>query len=140
MLKDMKEKTKVIAYIFRKGRSEVLVFNHADFPEAGTQVVGGTLEEGEDFKIALAREVLEESGLTIDPSSFIKIGETTYHRKDKPEVNFRHYFSFVSDALPERWSNIVKSDGEDNGMIFDFFWLPIEEAKRVLTGNFGELL
>lgn len=136
----MKEKTKVIAYIFRKSGSEVLVFDHADFPEAGTQVVGGTLEDGEDFQIALSREILEESGLVIAPSAFRKIGETIYQRKDKPEVNYRHYFSFSSDELLERWSHVVKSDGEDNGMVFDFFWLPVKEAKRILTGNFGELL
>ncbi len=136
----MKEKTKVISYIFRNAGREILVFDHADFPEAGTQVVGGTLEAGEDLRVALAREVLEESGLVIAPLAFSKVGETTYHRKDRPEVNFRHYFSYHSENLPDSWSHVVKSSGEDNAMVFDFFWLPIERAKSVLDGNFGELL
>ena len=136
----MKTKLKVISYIFRNDENEILVFDHRGMPEAGTQVVGGTVESGEDFKAALAREILEESGLIINVDDMTPIGETTYHRKDKPEINQRHYFKIISHDLPASWSHTVKSDGEDNGLIFDFFWLTREEAKTKLTGNFGELL
>lgn len=46
----MNSKKKVIAYFIRlkNNQKEVLVFDHDGMPEAGTQVVGGTLEEGED--------------------------------------------------------------------------------------------
>ncbi len=39
---------KVYAYITHGHR--LLVFSHRDFPEAGIQVPGGTMEEGEDPK------------------------------------------------------------------------------------------
>jgi 8-oxo-dGTP pyrophosphatase MutT (NUDIX family) len=135
-------KIKVIAYIYRKrnDQTEVLVFSHADFPEAGIQVVGGTLEEGEDHILALVREILEESGLIVSANDFKKVGETQYQRKDKPELNHRHYFKMHSNGLPDKWSHIVKSTGLDNGMQFDFFWLSTKEAREILTGNFGELL
>lgn len=136
----MKEKTKVISYIFRKNASEILVFDHVNIPEAGTQVIGGTVEANEDLKQALSREIFEESGLQISCEELIKIGETTYRRSDLPEINYRHYYRLDTHGLPERWIHKVKSDGDDNGMDFLFFWLEISLAKSRLVGNFGELL
>jgi len=138
----MKEKAKVIAYIFRmrNNQKELLVFAHRDYPEAGLQVVGGTVEKGEGFGPALVREILEESGLSFLESDFSKIGLTEYHRTDRLEVNHRHYFATMSKELPDKWTHIVSSDGSDNGLLFDFFWLPIHEAQEQLVGNFGELL
>lgn len=136
----MKEKTKVVAYIFRKNKQEILVFSHRDIPEAGIQVIGGTVESLEDFPSALIREIIEESGLRLEKSELQKIGETKYLRKDLPEVNLRHYYEISPQNLPDSWAHVVHSNGEDNGLVFDFFWLEIHEAKAVLTGNFGELL
>lgn len=133
-------KIKVISYIYRHHKSEILVFNHRDFPEAGTQVVGGSVEIGEDHISALVREVFEESGLIVLVEDFKKVGETQYQRKDKPELNHRYYFEMHSHGLPESWSHVVKSDGQDNGMVFEFFWLSIKAAKQKLDGSFGELL
>lgn len=138
----MIQKTKVIAYIFRRisTTQEVLVFSHVDFPEAGLQVIGGTLEEGEDLKAALSREILEESGLVIGPEELTKIGETEYKRRDREEINFRHYYSVTKNDLPDRWKHIVHSDGEDKGLVFEFFWLNFSDARKSLDGNFFELL
>ena len=135
----MIQKTKVIAYIFRRPE-EILVFSHVDFPEVGLQVVGGTVEPQEDFQHALSREILEESGLIIHPHELTKIGETIYKRRDREEINLRHYYSVIKTDLPDRWKHIVLSLGEDNGLVFEFFWVSLEEAKRVLDGNFAELL
>lgn len=136
----MKEKTKVVAYVFRKNKQEILVFSHRDIPEAGIQVIGGTVEPLEDFPSALIREIMEESGLRLETSELQKIGETKYLRKDLPEVNLRHYYEISPQNLPDSWAHVVHSNGLDNGLVFDFFWLEILEAKAVLTGNFGELL
>lgn len=138
----MKEKAKVIAYIFRmsKNQKELLVFTHRDFPEAGIQVVGGSVEKGEAFAAALVREILEESGLTFVETDLKKIGLTEYQRQDRLEINHRHYFEILSQGLPESWTHVVASDGQDNGLLFDFFWLSLREAKERLVGNFGELL
>ena len=136
----MKEKTKVVAYIFRKNKQEILVFSHRDISSAGIQVVGGTVEPLEDFPSALIREIMEESGLRLETSELQKIGETKYLRKDLPEVNLRHYYEISPQNLPDSWAHVVHSNGLDNGLVFDFFWLEILEAKAVLTGNFGELL
>ena len=139
----LKEKTKVVSYIYRQNaqnKQELLVFSHRHMPEAGIQVVGGTVEANEDFPSALIREIIEESGLHFGASELQKIGETIYHRRDLPEVNLRHYYAINSLNLPDSWAHVVHSNGLDNGLVFDFFWLEILEAKAVLTGNFGELL
>lgn len=58
-------KKKVHAYVTREkeGAMQLLVFKHRDTPEAGIQVPGGTVDEGETLKAAILREVQEESGL-----------------------------------------------------------------------------
>ena len=90
---------------------------------------------------ALIREIEEEAGVTYFAHQVItKIGVTEYLRKDKPENNIRHYFKLDGSHLPEKWSHTVKSDGEDNALVFEFFWQEIASAKESLTGNFGELL
>lgn len=136
----MKSKTKVIAYIFRKNQTELLVFTHDSFPEAGVQVVGGTVENQEDLKSALKREIKEESGLDFEDSEMESLGKTTFQRGDVAEINLRNYFRVNSIGLPETWSHTVLSDGADNGLVFTFFWLSVSEAKKRLVGNFGELL
>lgn len=92
----------------------------------GLYIIGGTVDPGEDLIEALLREIKEESGLTF--------------RKDTPEINHRHYYAINSIDLPDSWAHTVHSNGADNGLIFDFFWMPCSDAKLVLTGNFGELL
>jgi 8-oxo-dGTP pyrophosphatase MutT (NUDIX family) len=138
----MNSKKKVIAYFIRSKnhQKEVLVFDHEGMPEAGTQVVGGTLEDGEELKAALVREIKEESGLIIDVTELRFLAETIYKRKDKPEINYRTYFVIEGNELHESWSHQVVSDGEDNGLVFNFYWLSLAEAERKLTGNFSECL
>lgn len=138
----MKSKKKVIAYFVRhrNNQKEVLVFDHEGMPEAGTQVVGGTVEDGEDLKFALVREVEEESGLKISAENLKLLAETEYRRKDKEEINFRTYFVIDGEALADQWSHVVKSDGEDDGLQFNFYWMSFVEARSKLTGNFAECL
>ncbi len=139
----MKTKTKVLAYITRyhNSKKEVLVFLHRDFPEAELQVVGGTVDPGEDKIPALLREIFEEAGLTFTEKDITKkIGETYYQRKDRPEVNHRHYYLIEKNDLPDSWAHTVHSEGEDNGMVFHFFWMESAVARQKLTGKMGELL
>lgn len=140
-MKYLKTKSKVLAYILRNNSTEVLVFTHRDYPEAETQVIGGTVDPGEDFVEALLREIFEESGLKLVEADIEKkLGETHYQRKDIPEINHRHYFLIRKNDLPDSWAHTVHSTGADNGMVFEFFWMKTEVAKVSLTGQMGELL
>jgi ADP-ribose pyrophosphatase YjhB (NUDIX family) len=138
----MNRKKKVLAYFYRNidGIKEVLVFDHQDMPEAGTQIVGGTVEANEDLKLALTREIFEEAGLSVEISELVFLAETVYKRKDRPEINQRSYFKISGEKLPNHWSHRVISDGEDNGLIFLFYWIPVDQAFEKLTGNFAECL
>lgn len=139
----MNKKTKVLAYIQRtkSGIDEVLVFKHRDFQEAGIQIIGGTVDPDEECIGALLREIFEESGLLFRPSDVVKkLGETCYQRRDIPEINNRHYYLIYSFDLPDTWAHTVHSNGADNGLVFDFYWMTLSNAKKELTGNFGELL
>jgi 8-oxo-dGTP diphosphatase len=110
-----------------------------DFKEAGTQVVGGTVEAKEELELAMLREIKEESGLQFTRLDLNYLGETFYQRKDKNELNRRHYFQVNSNALPETFQHTVISDGEDRGLRFNFYWLDLKEASLALTGNFFEM-
>ncbi|MGZ3789785.1 MAG: NUDIX hydrolase [Bacteriovorax sp.] len=139
----MKSKTKVLAYIFRTQNNiqEILVFSHRNFPEAGLQVAGGTVDPGEDLIGALLREIKEESGLSFTAHNIKrKLGETRYQRKDIAEINHRHYFEIDTEGLPDSWAHTVHSTGADNGLVFDYFWLEVFKARSELTGQMGELL
>ena len=91
---ELLKKKKVICYLLRKNNndSEILVFDHRDYPEAGTQVVGGTVEDGENLLATMVREIYEEAGIRIKHEDLKKIGNTEYVRKDRHEVNDRTYF------------------------------------------------
>jgi hypothetical protein len=54
---------KVIAYVTHG--DELLVFEQSDFPEAGTQVPGGALENQELPAVGVMRGAAEETGLRI---------------------------------------------------------------------------
>lgn len=58
-------KHKVLACMTRprNGQTQLLVSDHREYPEAGTQIPAGTVENGEPVEAALFREVHEESGL-----------------------------------------------------------------------------
>ena len=57
---------RVACYVVREGIAgpELLVFDHVDVPDAGTQVPAGGMEPGESVEEAALREVAEETGLT----------------------------------------------------------------------------
>lgn len=86
-------KKKVYAYITREkaGVMQLLVFTHRDIPEAGIQVPGGTVDEGEKLEAAVLREVIEESGLRhLCIERFID--DYIIYMKEKQEYQKRHFF------------------------------------------------
>jgi len=115
--------SKVIVYIIRFGNAfpELLVFEHIDV-EAGIQVPKGTVEHDETLEHAAKRELFEETGLHANNTlRFIGTLERFGERW--------HFFTMTSDVrVPNEWQHKVGGVGEDNGMRFRFFWLPLTLA------------
>lgn len=136
---------KAYAYIVREERSTVqlLVFEHVDFPEAGIQVPGGTIEPGEEFSLAALREAEEETGLT---GLILESGIGSVRRDMRgfgfQEVHHRHYFCFsCSDARQKMWISNEESpsDGSEGPIAFRFFWVNLH-AVPPLLGGMDEML
>jgi 8-oxo-dGTP pyrophosphatase MutT (NUDIX family) len=127
-------KNKVLVFITRrvKNERELLVFDHRDHPEAGTQIPAGTVEDGETLETAVFREVFEESGLRLlDPGRLL--GKFDYTFDSARQRELRHVFHVHLDSpTKEQWQHTVGGDGEDQGMVFQYRWVPLTSAHNEL--------
>ena len=136
---------KVYAYVIKTTSmgKKFLVFDHVDFPEAGTQVPGGSVESGEDVSEAVQREVREETGLT----GLCLVRKLGVVGRDMREFGInaqheRHYFLFdCVEETPETWINNEEtpSDGSPGPIAFRFYWIDLEEVPS-LAGGTDEML
>lgn len=134
-------KKKVHAYITREqeGVMQLLVFKHRDIHEAGIQVPGGTVDEGETLEAAILREVQEESGLRhLCIERFL--ADYIIHMKEKQEYEKRHFFhvTLLTD-VKDTWEHIVSAGEEDKGLVFCYVWVDIAKCPE-LAGKQGEFL
>lgn len=136
----LQRKVKVYAYVTRQRNSQtqVLVFDHVgDYPGAGTQVPGGTVEEGEPLEQAVLREVFEEAGLT-DLTVVREVGVEEMMVAEKGPLQERHFFHLTAGReLSDGWNHIVSDGVADKGMCFRYFWMDLREAAPLLAGNQG---
>ena len=116
-------------------RPRILLFRH---PQAGVQLVKGTIERGETPAEAALRELAEEAG--IHNATIIEdLGcwESCHHGQ---------VWSFqlceVREPQPERWSHQTL---DDHGHVFEFFWasldhLPYDDCHPVFRRALGFLI
>ena len=137
----MSIRQKVYAYITCEGH--LLVFKHVDFPEAGIQVPGGTVEPGEDPAKAVLREVREETDLK-DVALIKYLGSVERDLSDfgLDEIHQRHYFHCRLDSFPSQsWIAFEQdpSDGSESPIAFHFYWVTLDSVP-VLDGGTDEML
>lgn len=96
---------------------QILAFEH---PDAGLQLVKGTIEPGEDARDAALRELAEEAGI-----SNIAIARDlgTWHSGYNDHVWSLQLCTYVPD-LPEGWVHHCRDDG---GHDLRFFWHNVSE-------------
>ncbi|MFK8165226.1 MAG: NUDIX domain-containing protein [Lewinella sp.] len=136
-----KLKKKVLAYIIRKTDTgpELLIFAHRDHPEAGLQVPGGTLDDGENPFKGILREVKEEAGLDTFAEVAL-LGETTYVAREKEEIHLRSFFQLTfSEACDATFVHTVSAGDADKGLVFLYRWVELGELPE-LAGEQGALL
>ncbi|AMW03906.1 NUDIX hydrolase [Gemmatimonas phototrophica] len=111
---------KVVPIVRRQhgDRTEVLVVEH---PQAGTQLVKGTVEAGESVAAAAVRELAEESGLV---QAMYRRDLGTWEQGPPDQVWLFCEMS-VARGLPDTWTQVTADDG---GHRFAFWWHPLAEA------------
>ncbi|MFI1182515.1 NUDIX domain-containing protein [Streptomyces sp. NPDC020799] len=133
-------KNKVLCYVVRDGM--LLVFRHTDYSyeEVGIQVPAGSIREGEMPEVAALREAREETGLK-DFKIVRKLGETEYDISPyRFELQRRHVFHLeLTEPTPDRWMSQEDHDGEQGPTRFECFWIPLEAAHILQSGQ-GALL
>jgi 8-oxo-dGTP pyrophosphatase MutT (NUDIX family) len=118
------------------GTRELLIFYHRDVPDAGTQIPGGGVDEGETYAQAALRELHEEAGLTGLPIT----GPIDTYDWTNPEignVHQRQVFHAETTDLPDGWHHTVHGAGDDVGRVFVYFWIPLSDAMERLTAIQG---
>lgn len=112
----MPPRQRVLVYVERE--DGLLVFDHHDYPEAGTQVPAGGVHAGEDLTEAARREVLEETGVDIDDEVTL-LGEYE-HVDGLGEPALTHFFrTDAPEGLPQTWRHTVVGNGGDAGLVLD---------------------
>jgi len=126
------------AYAYITDGERLLVFRHVDFPEAGLQVPGGTVEAGESFAADLRREVEEESGLTA--LEWVgRVGEQPLNLSDggakELQQQQRFYHLRCTAPMPERWEHLERQTSDGSGPLrFEFFWVRLEPLPPLTRG------
>lgn len=112
---------KVLVYLVCRGR--ILTFEHCDYPEAGLQVPGGTVEEGESIVECAQRELFEESGLRSTAVPVVFNEYSFFPEWDEGVVHHRHLVSLFDDTIePAGFAHTVTKGAEDKGLRLNFSW------------------
>ncbi|MFF0570106.1 NUDIX domain-containing protein [Streptomyces sp. NPDC004041] len=133
-------RARVAAYVIRRHPSPaLLVFDHTDFPGAGTQVPAGGVAPGEDPERAVLREVAEESGLT----GARVVRRIAVDGRPHPETGQPRLTTFLLLDAPSQgpveWEHRVSGDGGDAGMRFACRFAPLPLAHPLADGQDAHL-
>ncbi|MEE2055997.1 NUDIX domain-containing protein [Rhodococcus artemisiae] len=110
---------RVAAYVIRhRAGPELLVFDHLDIPDAGTQIPAGGIRADEDPHTAVLREVTEETGLDLCPV----IGAVGIDHRPHPITGQPRHTHVLHLHAPEddhdSWIHTVRGTDTDAGLQF----------------------
>jgi 8-oxo-dGTP pyrophosphatase MutT (NUDIX family) len=128
-------KQKCVMYITHRNR--LLVFDHHDMPEAGTQVPAGTLHEGERPEAGALREAQEETGLTnlrVDGLLGERFLDLSMYGKSEIQRRYFYHLILEDEEVQERWSHdeLDPSEGGPGPIRFDLYWVELSREKLLM--------
>ena len=101
-------------------------------PQAGLQLVKGTIEPGENPAKTAARELFEESGL--ETKSAIFIGDST---DIAPDQHWHFALCRVAPPVRDKWQHVCADDG---GHLFKFHWHDLDAPAQGLARPYQNAL
>jgi ADP-ribose pyrophosphatase YjhB (NUDIX family)/RimJ/RimL family protein N-acetyltransferase len=110
---------RVAAYVLRELHSwELLVFEQAGHPQAGTQIPAGGVRPDETLEEAVMREVREETGLEGLRLRAQLVTEDKPHPLTGEPRSTTFFVIDVNTETPDTWEHLVRGEDADDGLIF----------------------
>ena len=117
----------VAALIFNDNGEILLVKRGAEPGKGLWSIPGGAVELGEKLEDALKREVLEETGLVIEPIELLDIAEII-KKDEEGKIKF-HYITI--DYIARRVGGELKPSSD----ALDAMWVRFEDLDKLKTTN-----
>lgn len=116
----------VVSAVISRDNGDILLTRSAKWNNKWT-LPGGHVEVGESLKDALRREILEETGLLVEPKEVAAVGELVGSADFHRPAHFV-YIDFACEAL----SDDIKLDGSE---LSEYVWV---EPGQALTYDLAE--
>jgi len=116
-------KTTTLCFL-KKGDDILLAMKKRGFGEGKWNGAGGKVNEGEDIKIAAARETLEEVGVVVEANKLVSRGHIKFYFENNPDWDLHmHIFTAgewlgepaESEEMRPKWYKL-------NNLPFDQMW------------------
>lgn len=135
-------RTRRRAYAYITHGNRLLVFRQPDFPEAGVQVPGGTIEPGEAPDAAVLREAFEETGLHgLQLVSLLACDERDMADCGVDELQQRWFFHLrCENEVEQRWIHEETSGGRHAPIRFAFSWAVLPAGVPALIAGHDDYL